>query len=151
MSFTVMSSTNTLAVKKWELETWLQAMRTTFFGHMFNRGCIYFPEEFLGKQGKGDQTTFAYAGKLIKAPIGEGGTLDGNEEALSLNSHAMVINVSRIGVLNPNVDTIEQQRTYVRFDEVSKKMLARRTKELFDASLFTQLAGSNPTTLTIDG
>lgn len=151
MSFTVMSSSNTLAVKKWELETWLQAMRTTFFGHMFNRGCIYFPEEFLGKQGKGDQTTFAYAGKLTKAPIGEGGTLDGNEEALSLNSHAMVINVSRIGVLNPNVDTIEQQRTYVKFDEVSKKMLARRTKELFDASLFTQLAGSNPTTLTIDG
>lgn len=151
MSFTTMSSTNSLAVKRWEMETWLQAMRTTTFGFLANRGCVYYPEEFKGTNKIGDSVTFAYAGSLIKVPVGEGGTLDGNEEALDLKSHSMVINVSRFGVLNPNVDTIEQQRTYVKFDEVAKRQLARRAAVLLDTSMMYQLGGAAPTSLTIDG
>ncbi len=150
MSFTVMASSNSLTVKRWELETWVQALQSTSFGHMMERGCIYTPEELKGEQS-GDSITFAYAGKLTKVPVGEGGTLDGNEEALDLRSHAMVMNVSRIGVLNPNSDTIEQKRTHVDFPVVSKKQLARRTAELVDTSIFAQLAGYNPTSLTIGG
>lgn len=151
MSFTTMSSTNSLAVKRWEMETWLQSQRTTTFGYLAQRGCIFYPQEFKGTNKVGDSVTFAYAGSLIKVPVGEGGTLDGNEESLDLKSHAMVVNVSRIGVLNPNVDTIEQQRTYVKFDEVSKRQLAKRVNALLDTSLMYQLAGAAPTTLTIDG
>ena len=150
MAFTVMASSNSLTVKKWEMETWLQALQSTVMGHLQNRGAIYTPEELKGEK-TGDSVTFAYAGKLTKVPVGEGGTLDGNEESLDLKSHSMVMNVSRIGVLNPNNDTIEQQRTYVDFPDVSKRQLARRVAELCDTSLMYQLAGAAPTTLTIGG
>lgn len=150
MSFTVMASSNNLTVKRWEMETWVQALQSTVFGHLMQRGCIYTPEELKG-EAPGDSVTFAYAGKLTKVPVGEGGTLDGNEEALDLKSHAMVMNVSRIGVLNPNKDTIEQKRTTVNFPETSKKILSRRVAELVDTSVMYQLAGANPTSLTIGG
>lgn len=151
MSTTVMTSTNSLAVKRWEMETWLQALQQTVFGHMMARGAIYTPEELIGSNKVGDQVTFAYAGKLQDIPVGEGGTLDGNEEALDLKSHNMVMNVSRLGVLNPNANTIEQQRTYVKFDEVAKRQLQRRVAELVDTSVLYQLAGAAPTSLTIGG
>lgn len=151
MSTTVMTSTNSLTVKRWEMETWLQALQNTVFGHMMTRGAIYTPEELIGSNKVGDQVTFAYAGKLLGVPVGEGGTLDGNEEALDLKSHNMVMNVSRLGVLNPNVNTIEQQRTYVKFDEVAKRQLQRRVAELVDTSVLYQLAGAAPTSLNIGG
>lgn len=150
MSFTVMASSNNLTVKRWELETWVQALQSTVFGHMMQRGCIYTPNELKGEQ-PGDSVTFGYGSKLTKVPVGEGGTLDGNEEALDLKSHAMVMNVSRIGVLNPNKDTIEQKRTTINFPETSKKLLTRRVAELVDTSVMYQLAGANPTSLTIGG
>lgn len=150
MSFTVMASSNSLTVKRWEMETWLQALQTTVFGHMMSRGTVYTPEELKGEK-PGDSITFAYAGKLTKVPVGEGGTLDGNEESLDLKSHSMIMNVSRLGVLNPNTDTIEQKRTYVNFSDVSKKQLTRRIAELVDTSTMYQLAGANPTSLTIGG
>jgi len=150
MAFTTMTSTNSLTVKRWELETWLQALQTTVMGHMMNRGVIYVPEELKGEK-TGDSVTFAYAGKLTKIPVGEGGTLDGNEEALDLKSHSMVMNVSRLGVLNPNTDTIEQKRTYVDFPDVSKRQLARRAAELIDTGVMQQLAGALPSSLTVNG
>ncbi len=150
MSSTTMTSANSLTVKLWEKKAWLQAMQRSALGHMFNRGAVYFPEKALTKSA-GDQFTFPYVGKLTGVPIGEGGTADGNEEALDLTSHSMVMNVSRIPVLNPNDDTIEQQRTNVQFEENTRKQLAMRCVELMDTSLFYQLAGAAPTSLTING
>ncbi|MDE2233463.1 MAG: DUF4043 family protein [Patescibacteria group bacterium] len=150
MSFTVMASSNNLTVKRWEMETWVQALQKTAFGHMMERGIIFHPEELKGEE-PGDSITFAYAGKLTKVPVGEGGTLDGNEEALALNNFSMKMNVSRCGVLNPNKETIEQKRTYVDFSETAKKLMSKRVAELVDTSTFYQLAGANPSTLTIGG
>lgn len=141
MSATQMTTNNALAVKLWEKKTWLQTMQKSTLGHLFNRGAVYFPEELLGGRAKGDQVTFAYASKLVAIPIGEGGTLDGNEESLDLNSHSMAMNVTRIGVLNPNEDTIEQQRTKVSFKSVSDTQLRRRAIELIDTSVWQHLAG----------
>lgn len=141
MSSTQMSTSNALAVKLFEKKTWVQMMQKASLGHLFNRGCVYFPEELLGGKAKGDQTTFAYVSKLTAVPLGEGGTLDGNEEALDLNSHSMAMNVSRLGVLNPNEDTIEQQRTKVNFAKSAVEVLKRRSVELMDTSVWQQLAG----------
>lgn len=141
MSSTQMLTTNSLAVKLFEKKQWIQMMQKANLGHLFNRGSIYFPEELMGRDAKGDQTTFPYTSKLTDIPLGEGGTLDGNEEALDLNSHAMVMNVSRLGVLNPNSDTIEQQRTKVPFSENATKVLRNRAVELMDTSAWHQLAG----------
>lgn len=151
MSFTTMTSANSLDVKLWEKQAWLQTMQRAVLGHAFNRGAVYFPEKLMGPTSVGDNITFPYVGKLTGIPIGEGGTADGNEEALELTSHSMSINVSRVPVLNPNTDTIEQQRTTVEFEANTRKLLARRTLELLDTSFFYQLAGANPTSLTING
>ena len=148
-----MNSSNSNAVKLYETKVWLQAMQKAVLGHAFNRGCVYFPEKFkkLNSESKGDQVTFPYVGKLTGVPIGEGGTADGNEEALDIQSHSMIFNLSRIPVLNPNSDTIEQQRTHINFADATEKQLQNRVVELLDTSLFYQLAGANPNTLTING
>lgn len=147
-----MSSNSPLAVKLYEKKTWIQMMQSATLGHLFNRGCVYFPEELLGQDAKGDQVTFSYAGKLTKIPQGEGGTLDGNEEALDLTSHSMAMNVSRIGTLSPNKQTIEQQRTKVDFNKTSITLVNRRGVELMDTSVWNHLAGVSPSgAITING
>jgi hypothetical protein len=143
MASTSMTTSNALAVKLFEKKTWIQMMQKATLGHLFNRGSVYFPQELLGKDAKGDTVTFPYVSKLTSIPLGEGGTLDGNEEALDLNSHSMALNVSRLGVLNPNTDTIEQKRTKVDFQSSSVKVLQRRAVELMDTSVWLQLAGVN--------
>lgn len=151
MAITQMLTGNALTVKLWEKRVWTQAMQRACVGHMFNRGCIYTPEKLMGSTSVGDAITFPYVGKLVGMPIGEGGTLDGNEEALNLQNFTMIINVMRLGVLNPNDDTIEQQRTMIQFEQQTRKNFAKRTTELVDASAFNQLAGAAPTSLTING
>lgn len=141
MSSTPMTTSNALAVKLFEKKTWAQMMQKSCLGHLFNRGCIYFPKEFLGSDTRGDQVTFGYVSKLTAVPLGEGGTLDGNEEALDVNSHSMAINTSRLGVLSPNKDTIEQKRTHVNFDSNATEQLKRRAIELIDTGVWQQLAG----------
>lgn len=146
MSSTQMTTSNALAVKLFEKKTWLQMMQKSCLGHLFNRGVVYFPEELKtgnAQDARGDATTFPYVSKLTAVPLGEGGTLDGNEEALDLNSHQMVMNVSRMGVLNPNTDTIEQRRTKVNFQQSAVEQLKRRCIELMDTSVWLQLAGVN--------
>lgn len=152
MSQTQMLTGNSLAVKVWEKQGWIQSMQRTALSHMFARGAVHFPKKLMNKSAsKGDQITFSYVGKLTGVPIGEGGTLDGNEEALSLQNCTHVINTTRFGVLNPNEDTIEQQRTEIEFSPTTRKLLAKRAAELMDTSVFYQLAGSAPSSLTING
>jgi hypothetical protein len=151
MSSTSMLTGNNLTVKVWEKKAWLQAMQRACLGHLFNRGCVYFPEKLMGRDAVGDTVTFPYVGKLTDIPIGEGGTADGNEEALDLENFSMAMNVSRMPVLNPNKDTIEQERTTVDFETNTRKVLTKRAVEILDTSAFYQLAGAAPTSLTING
>lgn len=151
MSSTDMLTSNALTVKVWETRTWLQALQKTVFGHLFNRGAIFTPEKLMGSSSVGDAVTFPYIGKLTGMPTGEGGTLDGNEAAMDIKSHSMVINVSRFGVLNPNTDTIEQQRTMIDFESSTRDLLANRIAEVLDTSCMYHLAGAAPTSLTING
>lgn len=151
MSATGMLSTNALTRKLWATEDWTNPGQRVAFGHMFKRGSVFFAEEFLGQKARGDSITYDYTNKLTGIPVGEGGTLDGNEEALNLGSFTLAINVTRIGVLNPNDDTIEQQRTLVDFPERTRKLIPQRHMELIDTSVFQQLAGAYPTSFTLNG
>lgn len=151
MSSTAMTSADALAVKAWATEDWLNPGPATAFGHMYNRGSIYYTDRFEGIDARGDELTIDYTNKLTGIPVGEGGTLDGNEEALNLGSFKMAINVTRVGVLNPNSDTIEQQRTLVDFPARTRKLIPARLMELVDTGVFYQLAGANPTSFTLNG
>jgi len=153
MSTTQMTTGNPLAVKAYSRKTWLQALRRTALSVMYNSGSVYVPPELQGAKNRGDQLTFSYVGKLTKVPIGEGGTASVNAEALETKAHSMAIGMSRLPVESPNEDTIEQQRTYINFDEVARQQLAARAAELIDASTFNQLAGAAVTSgsLSVDG
>lgn len=151
MASTQMQSQNALTRKVWATEDWVNPGQRTVFGHLATRGSIYYVDEFKGQRARGDQITYDYTNKLTGIPIGEGGTLDGNEEALDLGSFTMAMNVTRIGVLNPNDDTIEQQRTLVDFPQRTRKLIPQRHMELLDASAFNHLAGFNPTSYTQNG
>jgi hypothetical protein len=151
MASTQMLTANALTRKLWATEDWVNPGQRTAFGHLFTRGAVFYVEDFLGTKAKGDNITYDYTNKLTGIPIGEGGTLDGNEEALNLGSFSMAMNVTRIGVLNPNDDTIEQQRTLVDFPTRTRKVIPERHMELLDAAVFNQLAGFNPTSYTQNG
>lgn len=152
MATTTMTSSNSSTVKKWEKKTWVQAIQQTAFGLLTTGGSIYDASKyFRNDNGRGDNLTFDYAGKLTGLPLGEGQTAYGNEEALDLGSHNMSINVTRIPVSNPNSGTIEQQRTNIDFDVVTANVQAKRAAELIDTSVFMQLAGANPTSFTVNG
>lgn len=150
MSYTTMLTNNPLTVKLWEMKTWTQAIRMSYFGKMVSDGSVYMPDEFKGRDVKGDTVTFAYAGKMTGVPRGEGGTLDGNEQALDLQSHSMVVNESRDAILIPN-SGIEPMRTKINMEKVVNELLPKRAIELMDASAFNQLAGVNPTSFSVDG
>lgn len=151
MASTSMTSGNALTQRLWATEDWVNPGQRVAFGHLFKRGSIFYAEEFLGQKARGDQITYDYTNKLTGIPVGEGGTLDGNEEALNLGYFSMAINVTRIGVLNPNDDTIEQQRTLVDFPERTRKVIPQRHMELLDTAVFYQLAGAAPTSFTLNG
>ena len=69
-------------------------------------GAIYdASDDFRGLNGRGDNITFDYVGKLTGVP-GEGSTAFGNEEALDTGTHTMSINLTRIPVSNPNTGSI---------------------------------------------
>jgi hypothetical protein len=151
MSSTQMLTANSLTRKLWATEDWTNPGQRVAYGHMYQRGSVFFVEDFLGAKARGDQITYDYTNKLTGIPVGEGGTLDGNEEALNLGYYQMSMNVTRIGVLNPNDDTIEQQRTLTDFPERTRKLIPQRHMELLDTATFYQLAGAYPTSFTLNG
>lgn len=151
MATTQMLSSDALTRKLWATEDWTNPGRRVVFGHMYKRGSIFYAKDFEGQKARGDEITYDYANSLTGIPVGEGGTLDGNEEALNLGYFTMSINVTRIGVLNPNDDTIEQQRTLVDFPVTTRKLIPQRHMRLLDISCFQQLAGAYPTSFTVDG
>jgi hypothetical protein len=142
---------NALTVKRWALKGWTNLGATTVYGYAAGKGLIHFADDFIGRNARGDNLTYDYTNKLTGIPVGEGGTLDGNEEALNLGNFQIAMNTTRIGVLNPNDDTIEQQRTNVNFARQASTLVPARHGELVDTSFFYQASGSNPTSFTLNG
>lgn len=152
MSTTTMTAANSSTVAKWEKTTWTESYQQSYVGMLAGTDAIYdASKDFRGDNGRGDNVTFDYVGKLTNNPLGEGSTAFGNEEALDINSHNMSINLTRIPVSNPNTGSIEQQRTNIDFDAVTANVLAGRALELMDTSIFTQLSGFNGTSFTFNG
>ena len=150
MATTSMLTTNSLTVKLWAVEGFTEMMKSTCFGRMVARGTLGRVLE-LDNAKAGDDITFNYTGKLSGVGIQEGGTLDGNEEALDLQSDSMKLGIVRHGVASPNDDTIEQHRTHVNFQKQATFLLPQWHASRVDASVFNQLAGVNSTTITVDG
>lgn len=150
MATTSMLTNNPLTVKLWSKVGFIDMYKNTCFGRMAQRGTIMRAED-LDRAEAGDELTFNFTGILTGTGVGEGSTLEGNEEALDLQNFTMKYNVFRHAVASPNDDTIEQARTLVRFEERARKELPMFHASRLDASVFNQLAGIDSTTITVDG
>lgn len=150
MATTSMLTTDANTRKLWSMRGFVDMYKTTWFGHMASRGSIFQSDE-LSRAQKGDNVTFNFTGILTGVGGGEGFTQEGNEEALDLHSDNININVVRHAVNNPNVDTIEQQRTLIDFQDRARTLLPKWHGSRLDASVFNQLAGIDSNTIVVDG
>lgn len=145
-----MTSANNSTVKKWEKKVLLDTYKKTIFARMISEGAIKDAPEITGRN-RGDRTRISFVEKLTGLGTLEGGTLQGNEEALATDTHILAIGLLRHGVNNPNDDTIEQNRTFIDFMKSTTEVLTPWHGTRMDASFLQQLAGAYPTSIAIEG
>ena len=92
MASTQMLTGNLLTQKKWSLKGWQNVGMNSAFGLAARNGIIYFAPDLIGQNARGDEITYSYINPLTGIPQGEGGTLDGNEEALDLGNFKIAVN-----------------------------------------------------------
>ena len=151
MSVTPMLRGDVLNVELWASQLrFVEMMKRSQFGHMAARGILIRAEE-LDRASAGDKITLQQIGRLTGVGTGEGGTLEGSEEALNQQGFSMVFNVFRHAVAYYGKSTVEQARTLVKYQEEAEVALRNFHGSRLDASCFNQLAGVNSTTITIEG
>lgn len=133
-------------------DVWKQVTQRTCFGHLFNRKAISYADSLIGKEyGKGNTYVISGVGALTGKPLIGGQVLKNNEEGLDLTSFTMSMDSMRIGVRVQGKETVEQNSTVIDLMDTATERLAKRAADLFDTATFYVLAGSAPTTLTLDG
>lgn len=153
MSVTPMNRGDALNVELWSKSNTLafyEMMKRFQFGHMAGRGILQRADE-LDRAEAGDKITIEQIGRLTGQGTGEGGTLEGNEEALDQQAFTMVFNVFRHAVAYYAKSTVEQMRTYVKYEQRAEEQLRSYQGSRLDASCFNQLGGVNSTTISIEG
>jgi hypothetical protein len=151
MATTQMTTDNALTVKLWAKLGFVDMYKNTAFGRMAQRGTIRKADE-LSRAMAGDEVTFNFTGILTGIGTGEGGTQQGNEEALDNQAFTMKFNVFRHAVSSPNDGTtIEGVRSMINFEDRARELLPAFHASRLDASVFNQLAGVDSTTIITDG
>lgn len=151
MSVTPMNRGDALNVELWsEVLRFFEMMKRFQFGHMAGRNILVRAEE-LDRAEAGDKITVEQIGRLTGIGVGEGGTLENQEESLNLQDFTMVFNVFRHAVAYFGKSTVEDERSRVRFQDRAEEGLRDFHGSRLDASCFNQLAGLNSTTMSIEG
>ncbi len=136
-----------LRVKKWSMGASKALLLDTAFGRMFSRGTI-FPDPDAGNKSAGDSITMAFNSNPTTPGVGEGGTLDGNEEVLNYENFTMYINEHRKAFEVAGKKNIERFRNTQDFDLDAYENIVKYFSATTDTSCFQQLAGAYPTTIT---
>lgn len=143
MSYTSYAVNDALAVKLWAKEL-IQAERdvseiTKLEGE--SADSIIHVKSDLSK-GKGDQVTFALRARLSGDGFSEADTAEGNGEAITTFSQALVINElgNNVGVKSP--DTIDAQRVNVDLRSEAKDGLRDWFKDRKSITFFNHVCGN---------
>ena len=151
MADTYLSTTDALAVKLWEAKTYAEVLQDSAFGVLFGSGAVTMPSEFKSQGFTGDEVTIAYVNQLTGGPVLEGQTARGNEESIDRGNFSMKIGENLKPIKVPGKYTMEQQRTKVLFENFGRDALKNYFVQLFDFSVFNQLAGYTGTSFTGGG
>ena len=97
-------------------------------------------------KGPGDQVTFAIVMQLTQVGFGENDLAEGNGEALTTYSDALVIN-ELMGVVGVKSQiTIDQQRVPFNLRATARRMLGDWYAKRYSTSFFNQVCGYTPAT-----
>jgi hypothetical protein len=151
MTVTPMNRGDVLNVELWSSQLrFVEMMKRFQFGHMAARGILARADE-LDRAEAGDKITIEQIGRLTGTGIGEGGTLEGNEEGLNQQGFSMVFNTFRHAVAYYGKSTSQGMRSRVKYQERAEEVLRNFHGSRLDASCFNQLAGVNSTTIEVEG
>lgn len=145
MSSTYFPVNDANAVKLWSKKLSIEAVKATdvaaFIGD--DPGSII-QRKTETEKGKGDQVTFSLRVQLTGDGFTEGQPAEGNGEAITLYSDAIVINELGhvVGVQSEN--TIDDQRIPFNMRDQARAGLAEWFQKRLSVSLFNQLCGYTP-------
>lgn len=141
MATTSFATGNALTVKLWAKKLAVEALKETQFGRFIGEGSdslVMLRDET--RKSAGDQITYGLRMQMQSAGVVGDGTLQGNEEALSIYSDALVINQLRNAALVQG--RMSQQRVLFDLRTECLSGLKDWFADRLDASFFNQLCGN---------
>ena len=146
MALTEFGVSHALAVKRWSTSLAVEAAKKMYFGKFI--GSVITKLTDLQKAA-GDQITYGLRMKIRGAGITGDNTLEGNEEALTYYSDAILIDQLRHAVRSKG--KASEQRVPYSMRASAREALATWWAERFDELLFVYLSGARgvDTTLTL--
>jgi len=147
MAVTTYGVNDALAVKLWAKKLAVEALKATPIAPLIGTSSdsVIHRKEELSK-GAGDKITFGLRTQLQGEGVTEGETLEGNEEALTTYSDAVLINELRHAVRNRNKNTIDQKRVPFNLRDEAKSGLRDWYAKRMSVSFFNQVCGYTPAT-----
>lgn len=142
MSTTTYGVNDTLSNKLWAKKLTAEGLKNTFFGKFMGTSpasMIHVKTET--SKAAGDKVTFGLRMQLQGDGKTEGQTLEGNEEALTTYSDAVLINELVHAVRVKSENTIDAQRVPFNLRSEAKDGLQDWFADRFDQVMFNHLAG----------
>lgn len=143
MSMTTFGVNDALAVKRWSKSLAAEALKETYFGRFMGSGSgnlVQVKTEL--SSGAGDKVTFGLRTQLAGDGVTEAQILEGNEEALSTYSDALLINELNHAVRVRADGTIDAQRVPFNLREEARDGLKDWFAGRFDQVMFNHLCGN---------
>lgn len=148
MALTNYATGNALTVKAWAKKLYAEALKQTWFSRLTGTGSnsVIQMHDDLKKQA-GDQITYGLRMQLTGDGTQGDATLEGNEEALTTYSDAVIINQIRHAVRSNG--KMSEQRVAFNVRDESMKGLSDWWADRWDTSLFNHLCGNTVQTNTL--
>lgn len=147
MATTTYGVNDALAVKLWAKKLQVEALKATPIAPLIGTSAdsvIHLKSEL--SKGAGDKVTFGLRMQLQGDGVTEGETQEGNEEALTTYSDAVVINELMHAVRVRNKGSIDQKRVPFNLRDEAKSGLKDWWAKRYSVSFFNQMAGYTPQT-----
>lgn len=147
MAVTTYGVNDALSNKLWAKKLTVEALKETYFGRFIGTSAssmIHMKTET--SKGAGDQVTFGLRTQLAGDGVTEGQALEGNEEALTTYSDALLINELMHAVRVKGETSIDAQRVPFNLREEAKDGLKDWFANRFDTVMFNHLCGYTPET-----
>lgn len=150
MAYKSIPTSDAATVKKFAIKSTLETYLETGFAAAIRNGTINYAPE-LTSSGRGDQVSINAVYGINGIGQGEGGVMEGNEQAPRHETFFMQWNQYRQAVTFPGEGTIDRVRTYIDWPEKMRRALTEyHMIHSFEAARMTQLGGITSSTILVN-